>query len=631
MGADHRAEVHSLTTPALHFKTFGRYEIIRKLGRSMTDVYLALDPDENRRVVLKIVEHSHDAYTQLVMEAEKRGAAIQKQLHSLDPRILEIYDFGEQNGCFFVAMEYVEGRSLAELLRQEQRLDPKRAARIAIEVCSQLQTLHSFEAEIDGRKRAVVHGDIKPANIQIGPHDETRLLDFGIAKAITSTHNLTHHNLGSPAYCSPERVKSSQVDQHADLWALGVSVYEMLSGMPPYQAQNTRKLENIIQSRRAPRALPENCPASLRAIVSKALAADAAHRYASATLFEHDLQLFLQSRPTSAETEKMRVWDANATLDRSPRQKTTPRVPKQKAATVLAEVNRILWAGIAGLAVGLLLFVPAGYVYRLSLRTQALRESHDYSHASIGEIENDWRVFQSVRNKGGFLGPFSPVAHAKQALLANLITAGNAVVEGYRYSSDPSFEHFDWAKGALCFKHALDLDPQNREIRGRAELCDAYTHLRQDAVAAKALFENAAVDVPNYADPHLGLARIYVYALHNIGMAMVQFHEAEQLNFRSGPREIEEEADGYLYRAEQELKTWETEQKPKSHDLLLAQRDFERARALYEPVTGFSQVSRKLEQLDRDEDQEQAVADAREKAQKAAAAHKRPRQVRRWR
>ena len=620
-------------TPALHFKTFGKYEIIRKLGRSMTDVYLALDPGEKRRVVLKIVEHSHDAFTQVVMEAEKRGAAIQKQLHSMDPRILEIYDFGEQNGCFFVAMEYVEGKSLAELLRQEQRLDPKRAARIAIEVCSQLQTLHSFEAEIDGRKRAVVHGDIKPANIQIGPHDETRLLDFGIAKAITSTHNLTHHNLGSPAYCSPERVKSSQVDQHADLWALGVSLYEMLSGMPPYQAQNTRKLENIIQSRQAPRALPESCPTSLRAIVSKALAADASHRYASAALFEHDLQLFLQNRPTSAETEKLRTWDANVTLDKSPRHKTTPRLPKQQVATVLAEVNRILWAGIAGLAVGLLLFVPAGYIYRLSHQTQPLREAHDYIHASAADIENDWRIFQSVRNKGAYLGPFSPVAHAKQTLLSNLITAGNNVIEGYRYSSDPSFEDFDWTKGKQCFKHALDLDPQNREVRGSAELCDAYTHLRQDPVAAKALFETASTDIPNYADPHLGLARIYVYTLHNIGMAMVQFHEAEELNFHLGPREIEQEADGYLYRAEQELKTWEAESKPKPHDLLLAQRDFDRARGLYEPIGGFSKVSQRLDQLDRDEDRQQAVEAAREKAQRAAAAasHKRTGYVRRWR
>jgi len=110
------------------FAQFGQYKIIRKLGRSMTDVYLATDPGADRNVVLKIIEHSRDEFTQLVIEAERRGAQIQKQLHEIDPRILEVYDFGEQQGCFFVSMQYVEGKSIAELLQSEGRLDPRRAA-----------------------------------------------------------------------------------------------------------------------------------------------------------------------------------------------------------------------------------------------------------------------------------------------------------------------------------------------------------------------------------------------------------------------------------------------------------------------------------------------------------------------
>lgn len=94
----------------LHFQTFGKYEILGKLSRSMTDVYLARDAETNRRVVLKLIEHSDDEYTQLVIEAERRGAALQTQLHQIDPRILEVYEYGEQNGCFFLAMEYWEGR-----------------------------------------------------------------------------------------------------------------------------------------------------------------------------------------------------------------------------------------------------------------------------------------------------------------------------------------------------------------------------------------------------------------------------------------------------------------------------------------------------------------------------------------
>ena len=611
-------------TPALHFKQFGRYEIIRKLGRSMTDVYLALDPEPNRRVVLKIVEHSHDAYTQLVMEAEKRGAMIQKQLHALDPRILEIYEYGEENGCFFVAMEYVEGKSLAEVLQAEKRLDPQRAARIAIEVSSQLQTLHSFEADIDGRKRAVVHGDIKPSNIQISVDGQVRLLDFGIAKAITSTHNLTHHNLGSPAYCSPERVKNSQVDQHADLWALGVSLYEMVAGLPPYQAQNTRKLENLIQSRRPPRALPEACPSSLKAVISKALAADIEHRYASAAAFEHDLQRLVQSRPTLAESEKVRVWDANATLDKTPPNAGAQarRPVPQKMASVVAEFNRVLWAGIAGLAIGLLLFVPAGYIYRLKQQTAPLRAPRDYVRAGAGEIESDWRLFQSVENKGDSMGRYSPVAAARELLERNLLNAANDVIERYRNSSDPAIENFDWAKAQLCLRHAVELDPNEHEIHGKLALCDGYADLPHDAAKAKAEFERAAADLPASPDPHLGLARIYVYTLHNLGLAMAQFHEAERLGFHPGPREFEQQADGYLYRAEQEFLQWrKAARAPKAeqaHYLRLAQRDFERARGLYEPITGFSKVSENLDQLYRDEREGQRLQASRVRAEQMA-------------
>src|SRR5258708_1499740 len=287
----------------LHSRQIGRYEIVRKLGRSMTDVYLAYDPLHQRQAVLKIVECSADAYTQLVIEAERRGAAIQRQLHELDARVVEVYEYGDVDGFFFIAMEYVEGRNVAAILEVESRLDPLRAAHIAKEICAQLGVMHSFLGDIDGRKRAVVHGDVKPSNIQIGPDESVRLLDFGIARAITATHNLTHHSLGSPSYCSPERLSRVQVDPHSDLWALGVTLYEMVTGTPPYQAQTTRKLENLIQSRRPPRALPDACPTALKAIIRKALAGELVQRYQTAGEFEKDLEMFLERRPTTAQPE----------------------------------------------------------------------------------------------------------------------------------------------------------------------------------------------------------------------------------------------------------------------------------------------------------------------------------------
>ena len=231
----------------------GRYEIVRRLGKSMTDVYLAIDTVENRKVALKLIPIGGDAASQQVLEAERRGAAIQKELRALDPRMVEIYEFGEQDGFFFVAMQYVEGKNLAEVLRAEQAMDAVRAATIALEILEHLVKFHTWE-------QAVVHGDIKPSNIHLGHHDTVRLLDFGIAKTLRVDRDDTTHHFGSPGYCSPERLMRSAVDPQSDLWAVGATLYEMLAGVPPYQAESTRKLERLIRSKRAPRALPSRCP-----------------------------------------------------------------------------------------------------------------------------------------------------------------------------------------------------------------------------------------------------------------------------------------------------------------------------------------------------------------------------------
>ena len=135
----------------------------------------------------------------MIVEAERRGAAIQKELHRLDPRVVEIYEYGDLDAYFFVAMEFVEGRTVADVLTADHIVDPCRAAAIALEICEQLAKFHSWES-------AVVHGDIKPSNILLSPNDTVRLLDFGIAKTLRVDCNATGHNFGSPGYCSPERL-----------------------------------------------------------------------------------------------------------------------------------------------------------------------------------------------------------------------------------------------------------------------------------------------------------------------------------------------------------------------------------------------------------------------------------------
>lgn len=625
----------------VQLKQFGKYEIVRKLGRSMTDVYLATDPEANRPVVLKLIEESKDEFTQLVIEAERRGAQIQRQLHEADPRILEIYDFGELNGCFFVAMEYSAGKNIAEILQAERRLAPERACRYAIEALSQLDRLHAFITDLDGRRCAVVHGDIKPSNIQIGPQGEVRLLDFGIAKVITYTHNLTHHNLGSPTYCSPERLAKAQVDAQADLWAVGVSLYEMVAGAPPYQAQTTRKLENLIQSRRPPRALPPDCPPPLRAVISKALAAELERRYTSAMEFESDLRALLEGRPTAAENERTPSWESNETVRKYPAEAarlrpTSLRRAAQRFAAVRESIARwpvfrtdfarVMWALGAGILFGLFVVMPLSYLYSFRKESAPLRQFADYVHRTPAQIGADWNLYQRLDRENRFLGRFSPASSLRPTVFASLVSAADAVIEGYRDSSNPSLGDFDWAKARLCLSYASQIDPAARELRGKLAMCEGYLNLMKNpelpgADRSEASFRQAALDLPRSPDSHLGLARVYTYAFRNAGKALAEFSEAERLGFRLGPREIEQQGDGYLFRAEWELRQAQRAGESKSEQarwLRQSWDDLERARNLYAPMAGFSKVSLNLDRLEQYRDREEQLRAALAKPAKPA-------------
>ena len=641
----------------LSSKQFGNYQIIRKLARGMTDVYLAFDTVAKRHAVLKIVEESPDPITLLIMEAERRGAAIQKQLHDADSRVIELYEFGELNGYFFIAMQYIEGRTIAEILKEEKRIDPSRAAKFTIEILSQLDHLHSFQAEIDGERRSVVHGDIKPSNVQIGADDEVRLLDFGIAKVLTFTHSRTHLNLGSPGYCSPERLSRGQVDRHADLWAVGVTLYEMLAGSPPYQARDTRKLEQLIQSRRPPRALPVDCPGPMQAILNKALAGDLHQRYVSAAAFEADLRVFLQSRPTVAETERRTSWNTNPTMEKErmgilhaiPRSvqsmadtvrqsvmKLRPPVKDEKNKRV-ASVLSILVALCWGLLAGLVVCVPAAYAYRFWHESSPLRNP-DYTRLNVNAINADWNLFQKLGHRNSFLGDFSPAKQLSAPMRSSLLRAADDVIERYRNSSNPAIEDFDWQKAQVCLKHVLDMDAGDHNAQGKLALVEGYLDLvqanagqpehRQASVqAAQAKFQESVSLLPRAPDPHLGLARIYIYSLRNVGKAIAEIHEAERLGFQPGPREMEQQADGYRFRASSELlaarvfrgKSRETEQRY----LRLAQRDYDRARQLYEPILGYSNVSLALREVDDDDHARQQLDDTLKKPVKVAKRQRR--------
>jgi len=554
-------------------------------------------------------------------------------------------------------MQYIEGRTIAEILKEEKHIESARAAKFAVEILSQLDHLHSFQADIDGQRRSVVHGDIKPSNVQIGADDEVRLLDFGIAKVLTFTHSRTHLNLGSPGYCSPERLSRGQVDRHADLWAVGVTLYEMLAGSPPYQARDTRKLEELIQSRRPPRALPDGCPSAMQAILNKALAGDLHQRYVSAAAFESDLRLFLQNRPTVAETERRTSRHSNPTMEKQrmrilhaiPKRVTNmastmadtvmQRVQKLKPAppTRLASVLSILVALCWGLLAGLVICVPAGYAYRFWRQSAPLRANQDYTRLSAAGINDDWNLFQQLEKRNTFLGELSPAKKLSAGMRSSLMHAADDVIERYRNNSDPAIEDFDWEKASVCLRHVLEIDRADRTAEGRLALCEGYLNLEHaQAEAAQAKFQQSVSLIPRAPDPHLGLARIYIYSLKNVGKAIAELHEAQRLGFQLGPREMEQEADGYRFRAGVELiEAQRYREKSKTLEaryLRQAQRDYDRARQLYEPILGYSNVSIALREVDDDDHTRQQLDDTLKKPVKAAKRSRRTsaRRYSRW-
>jgi eukaryotic-like serine/threonine-protein kinase len=581
-----------VTPPA---RRFGPYEIIRRLGKSMNDVYLARDTREDRQTALKLIKCGPDAVSRLILEAERRGADLQQRLRALDSRVIEIYDYGDLDGYFYVAMQYVEGRNLSEVLRGDGRLSALRAARIAMEICGQLAKFHGFQ---DGSATAVVHGDIKPSNVLLGPNDTVRLLDFGIAKALRPDHDFTFHNFGSPSYCSPERLGRSQVDPQADLWAVGATLYEMVAGAPPYQAEDTRKLERLIQSGRPPRALPAGCPRPLKAVISKALAPDPPRRYASASAFHDDLQAFLEGRETAAEQERRWSWRPNPTQE-SARGGERRRISRPRRGWHIA----LQIAGAAAcILLGMAVFMGTSYFARFTTASRRLRANLDYTRRPVAELNADWSFYRGLERQFAFLGSRSPVDQLRAPLRKAYEGAGVEVLQAYDRSSDPALRDFDWAKAELCFARANELGATGPQALARLDVARGYATLRRIMdwtgnhpaqlvsmrQSARDSFAAAARFLPQWPDPHLGLARVYLYSLPAMDRALAELGAAQSLGYAPGARETEQRADAYRLRGFEE---W------RGGNLPAARQDFSMARTLYEGIPGFSRADYHLRQI----------------------------------
>lgn len=286
-----------------------RYELGRRIGRGgMAEVFVARDRLLDRPVAVKVLfpEHAKDP---LFVERFRREAMSAAGLNH--PNIVGVYDWGQVNNTYYIAMEYVQGRTLAEILQANVRLSVLQACDIAVEVASALASAH---------QHGVVHRDIKPANILVGSTGQVKVADFGIARAVGAAveQNLTQTGavMGTATYFSPEQAQGSQPDPRSDLYSLGVVMYEMISGEPPFVGDNAiavayKQVHDQPQSLRSKE--PDVSPA-FNAIVMKCLDKDPLRRYASAAELADDIRRFVDGEEVVAHIEEQRrTHDAQAT------------------------------------------------------------------------------------------------------------------------------------------------------------------------------------------------------------------------------------------------------------------------------------------------------------------------------
>ena len=249
----------------------GRYEIVGELGKgAMGIVYKALDPMIGRTVAMKTMRvdvHGMEADEMLKrFQNEARAAGVLQH-----PNIVTIYDAGEQDGMFYIAMEYIEGVTLHSLILQNRVLPVEQVIDYSRQICAGLDQAHAH---------GVIHRDVKPANIMIMPDGLVKIMDFGIAKAgggLTSAGQV----LGTPNYMSPEQVKGRTLDGRSDLFSFGVMLYEMVTGEKPFTGQNVTTIiyKIVNENPIAPRELDVTIHPGLSAVIAKSLSKSPDERY----------------------------------------------------------------------------------------------------------------------------------------------------------------------------------------------------------------------------------------------------------------------------------------------------------------------------------------------------------------
>lgn len=327
----------------------GRYEILSTLGQgAMGVVYRATDPLLERIVAIKTIslELSRDEFEEFEQRFYREAKSAGRLNH---PNIVTIHDVGNTDNIAYMAMEFLEGEELRDILDAGAPLSLERIAEIVSQVADGLAFAH---------EHSVVHRDIKPSNIMILKNGAVKITDFGIALIPSSSRTMAGMILGSPKYMSPEQVVGQDVDGRSDIFSLGVVLYEMLTGKPPFSGDNISAIMFRILNEMpiAPKTLRPDLPEAFNYIVAKALAKHPDERYQSAAEMAEDLRHYLALQVPKS------FFDHAADKPRTLERRAKPRIDADQ--TVLMAAGTLSGPAVkeAGVRKKVLLLGAAGIV-----------------------------------------------------------------------------------------------------------------------------------------------------------------------------------------------------------------------------------------------------------------------------